>query len=53
MLVEEHWGTYTSHGWIARSEDMKFIVGLYKPLSEREIFQKLAEKMKRNGLAGF
>ena len=37
MLVEEHWGTYTSHGWIGRSEDMKFIVKLYHPLSEREM----------------
>ena len=46
MLVEEHWATYTSHGWIARTEDMKFVVHLYKPLSEREMSRYVKKHFK-------
>ncbi len=35
-LLTEHWNGYTSNGWIARREDLKFIIERYNPLGERQ-----------------
>jgi hypothetical protein len=36
-LLTEHWNGYTSNGWIARREDLKFLIEKYNPLGERQM----------------
>jgi len=35
--MEDYWNTYTNHGYVVRTKDLKFIMNKYKPQSEREI----------------
>jgi hypothetical protein len=36
-LIEDHYNTFTNHGYIARSDCLKFIMGRYNPKSEKEM----------------
>lgn len=35
-LLTEHWNCYTSNGWIARREDLQFLIDKYDPIGERQ-----------------
>lgn len=36
-LLTEYWNGYTSNGWIARRNDLKFLIDTYNPIGERQM----------------
>lgn len=36
-LLTEYWNSYTNHGWIARTADLKDLIERYNPLGERQM----------------
>lgn len=45
-LLNEHWNSYTNHGWIARTEDLKFLISKYNPKTERELSKAFKKHFK-------
>lgn len=37
--IWDYWTTYTNHGYVARTKDLRFVMDNYRPASEREIAQ--------------
>ena len=57
-LLTEHWNSYTSHGWIGRKKDLKFLINKYDPLGERQMsvaFKKhfQSARLKRGAFISF
>jgi hypothetical protein len=36
-LLTEHWNSYTNHGWLAKTKDIKFLIEKYHPMGERQL----------------
>ncbi|MFH1209845.1 MAG: hypothetical protein V1663_03580 [archaeon] len=47
-LLNEHWNSYTNHGWIAKTKDLRFLISKYNPNNEREL-SKIFKKHFRAG----
>ncbi|HIH31304.1 TPA: hypothetical protein HA235_01220 [Candidatus Woesearchaeota archaeon] len=45
-LLNEHWNTYASHGYIARTDTLRFIIERYQPLSERNMSMMVRKHFK-------
>lgn len=50
-LLTEHWNGYTSNGWIARRDSLKFLIDLYNPLGERQMSIAFKKHLKAAKLA--
>ena len=36
-LLTEHWNSYTNHGWVGKTEDLKYLIKKYDPVGERQM----------------
>jgi len=50
-LLTEHWNSYTSNGWIARREALKFLIDVYNPLGEMQMSRAFKKHFKAAKLA--
>ncbi len=56
--IKDYWNTYTNHGYVVRTKDLKFVMEKYRPQSEREIamgFKKhfIAARMQEDAFVCF